>query len=274
MRYKGRGEHSVNELENLLEYFKGDSEITRAELASVRGELKTWNAISEYSGCTVQEIYGQAFKLKKGAYGPKAKEDLPCCDPDVPMNRKIHDDLCDHLADRGYNEADICTASVGIWATIKICSDLFSSERDQLKAEVTRLRRFHTSQGPRDVDAIEGDINGYIAVIKKIEKERDVLKAEVARLQAKRHPPMTIDKDGNVKPLEVDQLRESLLESQSYQDELNKREILMKDSLKEAYAALSLACPEQGSPHIEDCIDELYAARDNLLKRWPEWGEG
>lgn len=121
----------------------------------LRADLEVWNSVSEYSGCTAQEVYGQAFKLKKGVYGPRAKEDLPCCDPNVPMNRKIHDDLCDHLADKGYNEADVCTASVGIWATIKVCSDLFSNERTALRARLEVAKealKLIASQHTKDTD--------------------------------------------------------------------------------------------------------------------------
>lgn len=48
---------------------------------------------------------------------------------------------------------------------------------NQREVEIERLKTFHTAQGPRDIDAIEGDLNGYRATIKRLELMTESYKA-------------------------------------------------------------------------------------------------
>ncbi len=49
-----------------------------------------------------------------------------------------------------------------------------------MRAEIERLRKFHTSHGPRDVDAIEGDLRGLRCNVTRLEAENANLRDALA----------------------------------------------------------------------------------------------
>ena len=106
-----------------------------AELERVRAELSAWDNIAKLAERTRSEIYGMAYKLKPGKYGSPIP-DIPTCSMS-PESVKIHDDICDILEARAFNEDEVCTASVGIWAAIGVCE----KQIDALTAENARLRQ-------------------------------------------------------------------------------------------------------------------------------------
>lgn len=60
------------------------------------------------------------------------------------------------------------------------------SAYEALKLENERLKKFHTSQGARDVDAIEADISGYKATIEKLQAENERFALELQNLTEQR----------------------------------------------------------------------------------------
>lgn len=110
----------------------------KAENERLKVELAKWKNIEQLAECTYKEIYANVYKLKPGKYAPNAR-DLPCCNCGDPDNAKIHDEICDILEERGFNETDVCTASVGIWAALawyeKIKAKLAEVEAERERLE-------------------------------------------------------------------------------------------------------------------------------------------
>lgn len=107
----------------------------KAERDELANQLAAWSEIEKASGRKRSEIYAMAYKLKPGKYGPAPLPELPTCSM-APGSVKVHDDVCDILEARAFNEDEVCTASVGIWAAIGLCEKLFAKERDELRAQV------------------------------------------------------------------------------------------------------------------------------------------
>jgi len=117
----------------------------KAEVERLKAELDGWKMVEQATGRTRNQIYGDCYKLKAGKYGKPPIPAIPSCDCNEPENKKIHDDLCDVLEANAYNEADVCTASVGIWATLKMCGP-WRLERDALKAKLAVAREALATQ--------------------------------------------------------------------------------------------------------------------------------
>lgn len=100
----------------------------KAKLAEVEAEVEKWKELENFTGCTFIEIFGQAGKLKKGAYAAKPRPFI-FCDCNEPENKKIHDEICDILEENAWNEDAVCTASTAIWMTLKY----FEREREAAK---------------------------------------------------------------------------------------------------------------------------------------------
>lgn len=163
-------------------------------------ELSEWKKIETHSGRTRSQIYGMANQLKPGKYGPKPLPELPSCSM-APSIVKVHDDLCDILEALAYNEHDVCTASVGIWAAIGACEQLFAKERDCLKAENRQLAVGIANK----IDCTP------TFVMREVETERDSLKLEVERLHQENEALESDDllaKDWLARGKEIDLLRQ------------------------------------------------------------------
>lgn len=105
-----------------------------ARAENAERELEAWKEIERLSERSRKEIYGMAYKLKPGKYASPLP-DIPTCSM-APASVKLHDDLCDILEARAFNEDEVCTASVGIWAAIGMCEKLFALERSQLQEKL------------------------------------------------------------------------------------------------------------------------------------------
>lgn len=139
-----RRDDCINSFKNTNHYtenikLKAERDQLTARVAELERELSAWKQIEEVSGRTRQEIYGMSNQLKKGQYGKPPLPDIPSCSM-VPAAVKMHDEICDALEARAYNEHDVCTASVGIWAAIGACEKLFQAERDTLKTDLDAAR--------------------------------------------------------------------------------------------------------------------------------------
>lgn len=137
----GEIQHNDNEY-HVIEY--AAYEKLKAENERLKVELAKWKNIEQLAECTYKEIYANVYKLKPGKYAPNAR-DLPCCNCGDPDNAKIHDEICDILEERGFNGADVCTASVGIWAALAWYERLnaklaeVEAERDALGAKLKSI---------------------------------------------------------------------------------------------------------------------------------------
>lgn len=125
-------------------------EDTEAKLAEVEAEVEKWKGLENFTGCTFSEIFGQAGKLKKGAYAAKPRP-LIFCDCNEPENKKIHDEICDILEENAWNEDAVCTASAAIWMTLKY----FEREREAAKVMREALE-FYAREDFYEYDKTQG----------------------------------------------------------------------------------------------------------------------
>lgn len=95
---------------------------------------------------------------------------------DLPNNGRLtnddkimHDHLCELLSDR-MNEADVCTASVGIWCALSVMRDKLNLALIELDAAKTRIKDLN-EQCERGYQ-LGQDYNN-------LAKERDQLKAQL-----------------------------------------------------------------------------------------------
>lgn len=65
------------------------------------------------------------------------------CDCTDPVNKKIHDDLCDKLEAIGYSEADVCTASVGMWGAIQLMREHFDPIVENAIGAANQFKDWH-----------------------------------------------------------------------------------------------------------------------------------
>ena len=74
-------------------------------------------------------------------------------------NLKMHDELCDFLEAQRYSEADVVTASVGIWAGMQVMKEHLESAYDsalaEKDAEIARLREALEEIATNCIDAKE-----------------------------------------------------------------------------------------------------------------------
>lgn len=137
-----------------------------AELERLRGELQSWNAISEVSGRKRHEIYAMAHQLKAGKYSERP-EKIPSCNCSDPDNIRIHDEICEVLEGNAWNEDAVCTASVGIWAALK----WYEKEREINRMLTEALER--VVKEPMSAHLNAGSMLGYIRT-----RAREVLARE------------------------------------------------------------------------------------------------
>ena len=140
-------------------------EATREELLErlekAEAELSAWNAISESCGRTRAEIYGMSHQLKAGKYASKPQP-IPSCDCSNPDNLKIHDEICDILEGNAWNENEVCTASVGIWAALK----WYERERElteSLKAHAEKLANIVSQIQSKDTEYSQDEANSLLS---------------------------------------------------------------------------------------------------------------
>ena len=84
-------------------------------------------------------------------------------------DRLLHDHLCELLSDR-MSEADVCTASVGIWGALSVMRDKLNLTLIELSAAKTRIKDLNETCG-RGYQ-IAQDYN-------KLLKERDALLTQI-----------------------------------------------------------------------------------------------
>lgn len=89
-------------------------------------------------------------------------------------DRILHDHLCELLSER-MSEADVCTASVGIWGAISVMRDKMNVVIADFEARGTAIKELREAVG-----------RGYQLGVdfNNLAKERDSLKAEVEKLKS------------------------------------------------------------------------------------------
>lgn len=80
--------------------------------------------------------------MSKGEETKKLSEKWPDCDCQDEYNLTLHDYLCDILEAKGFNEQDVCSASMGIWGAIA----LMRKDLDSVNTKNEILSQFVKSQ--------------------------------------------------------------------------------------------------------------------------------
>lgn len=101
------------------------------------------------------------------------------------MNKRL-DEIAEFDEDRAIDNSPPCPANYDSpWSKEFVDGARWQFDQNKaqlaaMRAEIERLRKFHTSHGPRDVDAIEGDLRGLRCNVTRLEAENANLRDALA----------------------------------------------------------------------------------------------